>query len=158
MKKTVTGTSSDAVNDIGNPKLHEQHKVVLEKEDGEPVARARVTDQLQIDKMLLGGLITDVEHKAGEYILQTLVDAGAFVRGVNMESTGSSSRFKKTNYTHGLIRLRDVINCIEQAVGEDTTQIIVMCMAKDISPPAEDLVMFRTGLQALDRDYISMHG
>ena len=99
-----------------------------------------------------------MEHKAGEYILQTLADAGAFVRGVNMESTGSSSRFKKTNYTHGLIRLRDVINCIEQAVGEDTTAIIVMCMAKDVSPPAEDLVMFRMGLQALDRDYISMHG
>ena len=41
MKEKVTGTSDDAINDIGNPKLHEQHKVVLEKEDGEPVARAR---------------------------------------------------------------------------------------------------------------------
>jgi len=158
MKEKVTGTSSkDVVNDVGNPMLHERHRVVLEKDDGEVVSRARVTDQLMIDKLLITGLITDMEHKAAEYLLQVMVDAGAFVRGIDLESAPSASgRFKRNTFTHSLLKLRDICNLLEEIVGEESTGIIIQCVATDNRPPPEHLGMFRMGLQAIDKDYINI--
>ena len=97
MKQKTSGTSDEITMDVGNPKLHERHKVVLEKEEGEVVSRARVTDQLAIDRLLLKDKITSIEHKAAEFMLQVFVDAGAFVKSVNFNST-PSTRFQKSNY------------------------------------------------------------
>ena len=80
MKQKTSGTSDEITMDVGNPKLHERHQVALEREDGEVVARARVTDQLAIDRLLLKDKITLIEHKAAEFMLQVCVDAGAFVK------------------------------------------------------------------------------
>ena len=66
MKDPASGTSDLVVNDVGSPRLHERHRVILEKEEGEVVSRARVTDQLEIDRLLLSGKIDTVEHKSAE--------------------------------------------------------------------------------------------
>jgi len=140
--------------DVGNPKLHERHKVVLEKADGEVVSRARVTDQLAIDRLLLKDKITSIEHKAAEFMLQVFVDAGAFVKSVNFNST-PSTRFQKSNYNYGLLRLRDTANCIEGAVGEDYAYMVINGIAQDKEFADEEIPIFRMAMQQLDRDYIS---
>jgi len=140
--------------DVGNPKRHERHDVVLEKADGEVVSRARVTDQLAIDRLLLKDKITSIEHKAAEFMLQVFVDAGAFVKSVNFNST-PSTRFQKSNYNYGLLRLRDTANCIEGAVGEDYTYMVINGIAQDKEFADEEIPIFRMAMQQLDRDYIS---
>jgi hypothetical protein len=140
--------------DVGNPKLHERHDVVLEKADGEVVSRARVTDQLAIDRLLLKDKITSIEHKAAEFMLQVFVDAGAFVKSVNFNST-PSTRFQKSNYNYGLLRLRDTANCIEGAVGEDYAYMVINGIAQDKEFADEEIPIFRMAMQQLDRDYIS---
>ena len=154
MKQKTSGTSDEITMDVGNPKLHERHDVVLEKEDGEVVSRARVTDQLAIDRLLLKDKITSIEHKAAEYMLQVFVDAGAFVKSVNFNST-PSTRFQKSNYNYGLLRLRDTANCIEGAVGEDYAYMVINGIAQDKEFADEEVPIFRMAMQQLDRDYIS---
>jgi hypothetical protein len=154
MKQKTSGTSDEITMDVGNPKLHEKHDVVLEKEDGEVVSRARVTDQLAIDRLLLKDKITSIEHKAAEFMLQVFVDAGAFVKSVNFNST-PSTRFQKSNYNYGLLRLRDTANCIEGAVGEDYAYMVINGIAQDKEFADEEIPIFRMAMQQLDRDYIS---
>ena len=154
MKQKTSGTSDEITMDVGNPKLHERHDVVLEKEDGEVVSRARVTDQLAIDRLLLKDKITSIEHKAAEFMLQVFVDAGAFVKSVNFNST-PSTRFQKSNYNYGLLRLRDTANCIEGAVGEDYAYMVINGIAQDKEFADEEIPIFRMAMQQLDRDYIS---
>ena len=154
MKQKTSGTSDEITMDVGNPKRHERHDVVLEKADGEVVSRARVTDQLAIDRLLLKDKITSIEHKAAEFMLQVFVDAGAFVKSVNFNST-PSTRFQKSNYNYGLLRLRDTANCIEGAVGEDYTYMVINGIAQDKEFADEEIPIFRMAMQQLDRDYIS---
>jgi hypothetical protein len=154
MKQKTSGTSDEITMDVGNPKLHERHDVVLEKADGEVVSRARVTDQLAIDRLLLKDKITSIEHKAAEFMLQVFVDAGAFVKSVNFNST-PSTRFQKSNYNYGLLRLRDTANCIEGAVGEDYAYMVINGIAQDKEFADEEIPIFRMAMQQLDRDYIS---
>ena len=154
MKQKTSGTSDEITMDVGNPKLHERHDVVLEKADGEVVSRARVTDQLAIDRLLLKDKITSIEHKAAEFMLQVFVDAGAFVKSVNFNST-PSTRFQKSNYNYGLLRLRDTANCIEGAVGEDYAYMVINGIAQDKEFTDEEIPIFRMAMQQLDRDYIS---
>ena len=154
MKQKTSGTSDEITMDMGNPKLHERHDVVLEKADGEVVSRARVTDQLAIDRLLLKDKITSIEHKAAEFMLQVFVDAGAFVKSVNFNST-PSTRFQKSNYNYGLLRLRDTANCIEGAVGEDYAYMVINGIAQDKEFADEEIPIFRMAMQQLDRDYIS---
>ena len=92
MKDPASGTSDLVVNDVGSPRLHERHRVILEKEEGEVVSRARVTDQLQIDRLLLSGKIDTVEHKSAEFLLDVLGRAGAFVRSVNLKGVPSTDK------------------------------------------------------------------
>jgi len=139
--------------DVGNPKLHERHDVVLEKTDGEVVSKARVTDQLEIDRLLLTDKITSLEHKAAEYMLQVFVDAGVFVKTVNMNVI-SSGRFAKSNYDYGLLRFRDTAGVIEDAVGEDAAVMVFNAIAKDLPVLANELPFFRLAMQALDKNYI----
>ena len=154
MKQKTSGTSDEITMDVGNPKLHERHDVVLEKADGEVVSRARVTDQLAIDRLLLKDKLTSIEHKAAEFMLQVFVDAGAFVKSVNFNST-PSTRFQKSNYNYGLLRLRDTANCIEGAVGEDYAYMVINGIAQDKEFADEEIPIFRMAMQQLDRDYIS---
>ena len=154
MKQKTSGTSDEITMDVGNPKLHEKYDVVLEKADGEVVSRARVTDQLAIDRLLLKDKITSIEHKAAEFMLQVFVDAGAFVKSVNFNST-PSTRFQKSNYNYGLLRLRDTANCIEGAVGEDYAYMVINGIAQDKEFADEEIPIFRMAMQQLDRDYIS---
>ena len=74
------------MNDVGSQMLHERHKIRLEKEEGEPIARAKVVDQLVIDRLLNDDLISLSQHKAAEIFLLTAKNAGIFLTGPNTVS------------------------------------------------------------------------
>ena len=52
--------------------LHKRHKVRLEQAEGEPIARAKVVDQMVIDRLLDEDLISLSQHKAAEIFLWKL--------------------------------------------------------------------------------------
>ena len=53
--------------------LHKRHKVRLEQAEGEPIARAKVVDQMVIDRLLDEDLISLSQHKAAEIFLLSIV-------------------------------------------------------------------------------------
>ena len=71
------------VNDVGTPAIHQKHTTVLEKSDS-GIGRARVTNQLFIDKLLINKSITIPQHQAAERLLAQAVNAGAYIRSPNM--------------------------------------------------------------------------
>ena len=155
MKRKATGTGNKPINDVGNKALHDQHDVQLEEsEDGS--FRARITDQLQIDKVLLKSQITVAQHKAAEYLLQTFVNAGVFVKTVDHTSalavmTGGNP---PSMFTSGLMKLRDISLCVEEAVGEDEAVKVCVTVAKDYPILEEDLDVFRKAFDAIDKAYL----
>ena len=155
MKRKATGTGNKPINDVGNKALHDQHDVQLEEsEDGS--FRARITDQLQIDKVLLKSQITVAQHKAAEYLLQTFVDAGVFVKTVDHTSalSGMTGGTPPSMFTSGLMKLRDISLCVEEAVGEDEAVKVCVTVAKDYPILEEDLDVFRKAFDAIDKAYL----
>ena len=155
MKRKATGTGKP-INDVGNKALHDQHEVQLEEsEDGS--FRARVTDQLHIDKVLLKSQITVAQHKAAEYLLQIFVDAGVFIKTVDHTSalSGMTGGKPPSMFTSGLMKLRDVSLCVEEAVGEDDAFKVCVTVAKDYPIHDEDLDVFRKAFNAIDQAYLT---
>ena len=155
MKRKATGTGNKPINDVGNKALHDQHDVQLEEsEDGS--FRARITDQLQIDKVLLKSQITVAQHKAAEYLLQTFVNAGVFVKTVDHTSAlaGMTGGKPPSMFTSGLMKLRDISLCVEEAVGEDEAVKVCVTVAKDYPILEEDLDVFRKAFDAIDKAYL----
>ena len=156
MKRKATGTGNKPINDVGNKALHDQHEVQLEEsEDGS--FRARVTDQLHIDKVLLKSQITVAQHKAAEYLLQIFVDAGVFIKTVDHTSalSGMTGGKPPSMFTSGLMKLRDVSLCVEEAVGEDDAFKVCVTVAKDYPIHDEDLDVFRKAFNAIDQAYLT---
>ena len=156
MKRKATGTGNKPINDVGNKALHDQHEVQLEEsEDGS--FRARVTDQLHIDKVLLKSQITVAQHKAAEYLLQIFVDAGVFIKTVDHTSalSGMTGGKPPSMFTSGLMKLRDVSLCVEEAVGEDDAFKVCVTVAKDYPIHDEDLDVFRKAFDAIDQAYLT---
>jgi|TARA_A100001515_G_scaffold27064_2_gene20689 hypothetical protein len=156
MKRKATGTGDKPINDVGNKALHDQHEVQLEEsEDGS--FRARVTDQLHIDKVLLKSQITVAQHKAAEYLLQIFVDAGVFIKTVDHTSalSGMTGGKPPSMFTSGLMKLRDVSLCVEEAVGEDDAFKVCVTVAKDYPIHDEDLDVFRKAFDAIDQAYLT---
>ena len=155
MKRKTTGTGEKPINDVGNKSLHDQYNVQLEEsEDGS--FRARVTDQLHIDKVLLKSQITVAQHKAAEYLLQIFVNAGVFVKTVDHTSalSGMTGGPPPSMFTSGLMKLRDVSLCVEKAVGEDDAVKVCVTVAKDYPIHDEDLELFRKAFDAIDKAYL----
>lgn len=156
MKRKATGTGNKPINDVGNKGLHDKYDVQLEEsEDGS--FRARVTDQLHIDKVLLKSQITVAQHKAAEYLLQIFVDAGVFVKTVDHTSalSGMTGGKPPSMFTSGLMKLRDVSLCVEEAVGEDDAFKVCVTVAKDYPIHDEDLEVFRKAFNAIDQAYLT---
>ena len=151
MKQTPNGISDKPINDVGNEATHQHHNVTLEQgEDGS--IRARITDQLNIDRMLKAGRITTTEHRAAEFLLEVFVNAGAFVKSLNPADTTGSSKYKKppSMMTSGLMRLRDVAQSLEQGVDEDDAVTICMIIAKDLDVHDGFIDTFKKGLHHID--------
>ena len=155
MKDPASGTSDLVVNDVGSPRLHERHRVILEKEEGEVVARARVTDQLQIDRLLLSGKIDTVEHKSAEFLLDVLGRAGAFVRSVNLKGVPSTDK-STGRYNNNLLLLRDIVNCMSDSVGREAAEMIVGAILLDRAVLGNELPVFRDGMAAIDQRFIAV--
>ncbi len=148
-KKTGTSASDVNINDVGNPGTHLKHRVVLELDDGEKISRARVADQLAIDRMLLADQINASQHRAAEYLLGVLLNAGVFVRTVNFTAIRSTSK-SKDQYTHGLMRLRDITKVLSEEFSDRDVSLVYDVLIRDIDLIGADLAIFGACLDTVD--------
>jgi hypothetical protein len=70
---------------LGNNELHKRHSVMI---TGGAVPRAKVMDQLIIDRFLMRGLLNIGQHRAGEHLYGLANRAGLFPSTVHWNSSG----------------------------------------------------------------------
>jgi len=107
--------------------LHARHRLKIE--DGEIFARARVTDQTFVDKLLLKKVIEIHHHSAAERLVEQAVTAGMFVRTPNWSSIPGNSR--KDAYTNGLLRYSRTLKYVEKTLGRDAVEILERVVVMD---------------------------
>jgi hypothetical protein len=79
----LTGTSD--LFDVGTRQLEGHHEMVLEQVDGtKNIFRARVIDQLEIDRLFHAGEINKHQYAMAERLFDLAVKAGCYVRGINI--------------------------------------------------------------------------
>ena len=138
----------------GTPELKRKHKLEWERLDFKGLfRRARVTDQLQIDRLFIDKKITGPQHEAGNQYLAALVKSGAFIRSPSFEKSidasvkdvekSISSRIMAVSGARGVLR-----RC-----GEDSMLLVDLLIGTGrISRPSE-IPVIRRGLDALVRFY-----
>jgi hypothetical protein len=99
--------------------------------------------------MLLADHINASQHRAAEHLLGVLLNAGVFVRTVNFSSIGSASK-RKDQYTHGLMRLRDITKVLSETFSDRDVRLVYDVLIKDIDLIGADLVTFGSCLDAVD--------
>ena len=147
-KQTKSGTSDPVVNDVGSQMLHERHKIRLEKEEGEPIARAKVTDQLVIDRLLNDDLISLSQHKAAEIFLLTAKNAGIFLTGPNMMGSPSGSA-KKEKYHFGLLRFGRMLSMVSEEIGQRGADLLMIVTCEEHEPNEEQLEIYKKALDVI---------
>ncbi len=70
---------------LGNRMLHRNKSVMIE---GGAIPRARVMDQVMIDRYLMRGLLNLTQHRAGEFLMQQAARAGAWATGCDWSKPG----------------------------------------------------------------------
>ena len=135
--------------DLGTKEIHQRKKVMIE---GGKLPRARVMDQLMIDKYLMDGLLTLAQHQAGEYILQQATMAGVYTRPLNMEGGGGTvNKAKPDNINDALIRFGRTMKIISNKFGTMASYIVeeVVCHNMDVSRNGEKMRVLKDGLDLI---------
>ncbi len=83
--------SDKSHTDLGTKEIYKRHSVMIE---GGKMPRAKVMDQLVVDRMLMNGLLTLQEHQAAEYILSQAASAGVYAKPLNYEPKSSGGMAK----------------------------------------------------------------
>ena len=143
-QKTKETSTSKPVHDIGTKELHARHRLKIE--DGEIFARARVTDQTFVDKLLLKKVIEIHHHTAAERLVEQAVTAGMFVRTPNWSSIPGNSR--KDAYTNGLLRYSRTLKYVEKTLGRDAVEILERVVVMDSG--TKDQEELKTVIACLD--------
>lgn len=136
--------SNKSYTDLGSNEIYKRHRVMVE---GGNAPRAKVMDQLVIDKYLIDGLVTLAEHQAGEYILNQAVKAGVYTRPLNY-SEPSSGGGKKGNISDYLLRYGNTMSLITKRFGQYASYLTeeVVCHNWDICGDAGKLKVLKDSL------------
>ena len=101
MKQTTTG-SKLKINDVGSPLLHKHHDVNVE-DAGNGWARAKIKDQLFIDKLLMNDDLTIAQHLEGERLIDLAQSANVYLKSPSM-GVASFGGGKPDMMSSGLMR------------------------------------------------------
>ena len=128
--------------------MHDRHSVRLEQSEGEPVARARVVDQMVIDRLLEKDFISLSQHKAAEVFLLTAKNAGMFLKGPNMMGSPQGN-IKKEKYHFGLLRLSRMLKMVTDELGQRASDLLMIVVCEEHFPNKEQLNIFKKALDLI---------
>ena len=154
MTAILTGTSD--LFDVGTRQLESHHEMALEQVDGtKNIFRARVVDQLEIDRLFHAGEINKHQYAMAERLFDLAVKAGCYVRGINISElimSGGPPTGVDVGSVVGLRALAFTRACraIRQKAGEGTAKwVCAVVVDNRKAERPEELTALRMGLNAL---------
>ena len=126
---------SRSEGDLGTARLHARHTIHFDEADS-GLPRARITDQLFIDQLLLADVLTLEQHAAAERLLNLAQKAGVFLRPLSFDSRGGGGR--PDLYTSAFMRLRRVLKAIHRDYGIDGVEVFWVHIVEDVPTQSRD--------------------
>lgn len=137
--------SDKSHTDLGTKEIYKRHSVMIE---GGKMPRAKVMDQLVVDRMLMNGLLTLQEHQAAEYILSQAASAGVYAKPLNYEPKSSGGMSKNGLESDQLMRYSRTIGLITRRFGDYAKYLVeeVVLHNWDVSDSPDKLKVLKKGL------------
>lgn len=137
--------SDKSHTDLGTKEIYKRHSVMIE---GGKMPRAKVMDQLVVDRMLMNGLLTLQEHQAAEYILSQAASAGVYAKPLNYEPKSSGGMSKNGLESDQLMRYSRTIGLITKRFGDYAKYLVeeVVLHNWDVSDSPDKLKVLKKGL------------
>jgi hypothetical protein len=133
--------------DLGTNEIHKRHKVMIE---GGKIPKAKVMDQLVIDRYLIDGLLTLVQHRAAEYIFHQAIRAGMYTQPLNYgdRARGATDEGERAE---AVVRYGKTMKIITQKLGEYVGHIVeeVVLHNWDVAGDANRMEALRNGLELI---------
>ena len=117
--------------DLGTNEIHKRHSVMVE---GGAMPRAKVMDQMVIDRYLINGALSLSEHQAGEYILNQASKAGLFGRPLRYEAGSGSVRQGDSVFSDALMRYGRTMSLISRRFGDDSKKLVESVVLENKAP------------------------
>lgn len=143
-----TLNSSECVtphSELGNREIHKKKSVMIE---GGPVPRAKVMDQMVVDRYLMDGLLTLAQHQAAEFLLGQASIAGIWAKAPDPDRP----RGGKKDYTPtGVFPFSDTLKIVSKKFGPIASYIVeeVVCHNWDVSDNAVRMKVLQDSLQLI---------
>lgn len=131
--------------DLGTNEIHKRHSVMVE---GGKMPRAKVMDQLVVDRMLMNGILTLQQHQAAEYLMNQAAKAGIFAKPLNYEPRASGGQSKNGLESDHLMRYSRTIKLVTRRFGHYAKYIVeeVVLHGLDVSESPDKLKVLKQGL------------
>ena len=153
MTAILTGTSD--LFDVGTRQLESHHEMALEQVDGtKNIFRARVVDQLEIDRLFHAGEIIKHQYAMAERLFDLAVKAGCYVRGINISELIMSGGPPTGTDIGSVVGLRALaftraVRAMRMKVGGVAQWVCAVVVDNRKAEQPEELTALRMGLNAL---------
>lgn len=134
--------SDKLYTDLGTKEIYKRHSVMVE---GGKMPRAKVMDQLVVDRMLMDGILTLQQHQAAEYILNQASQAGIYTKPLSYEPKASGAPSKGGLESDQLMRYSRTINLVTNRFGHYAKYLVeeVVLHNMDVSSNPEKLKILK---------------
>jgi len=113
-----------SISDLGTKEIHARHSVMIE---GGTIPRARVMDQLIVDKLLMDGRINLGQHMAAELFLSQAERACIHIRAQKYDSIPAGNG-KKDNYGNGYGAFSKTVTLVKKTLGVEYARVLYDCL------------------------------
>ena len=137
--------SDKSHTDLGTKEIYKRHSVMVE---GGKLPRAKVMDQVVVDRMLMDGLLTLQQHQAAEYLMSQAAKAGIFAKPLNYEPKSSGGSSQNGLESDQLMRYSRTIGLVKKRFGHYASYLVeeVVLHGWDVSGSPEKLKVLKEGL------------
>lgn len=137
--------SDKSHTDLGTKEIYKRHSVMVE---GGKMPRAKVMDQVVVDRMLMDGLLTLQQHQAAEYLMNQAAQAGVYTKPLNYEPRSSGGESKSGLESDKLMRYSRTIGLVTKRFGHYASYLVeeVVLHNWDVSDNPDKLKILKQGL------------
>lgn len=142
---------------LGNDFLHKRHSVMVE---GGQIPRARVMDQHIIDRYLMRGELTLMQHRAGEYLLSQAAAGGLWATGINLSIAICSPGGGRNRIPYGINAFVKTLNVVKKRLSWFHAWLVkeVICSEQDVSGDDFRMGVLRQGLDCIADERMGWKG
>ena len=140
------------LNEIGTPRLHEQHAVGIEKIT-KNMGRAGVLDQHLIDRLLLDKILTTTQHLVADKYLKLVNNSGAYITSPSFERVSFAENPKSRPLPRGLIMMTVQKIIVDECGREKERRFWVIMVNNPKAVSEEDVSTVNECCDVLDENW-----